>query len=1704
MRIFKKRFLKRAMAIFFLIIITESIMHPTLTYALTTGPHQPEYTSYEQPGATDMVNLLTGDFTFSLPILEVPGPEGSFSVPLTYNAGIGPEQEASWVGLGWTLNVGAITREINQYPDDASSEIQSIAVKNLVGVRGWTSKTLGNGQIGWNTAQGHYGAISLLSLINVSYNNNGLTSGGILGVNFSNRGQISFDGAQFMVGAMTIATWGAAGAFAGDGSTFLNVAGKNSLGMLESNALFSAIPMPSSQSSSAAGSWDTSRKEKQGIFHKDYWIWLDQTRQERMYGLLNMQNADLSSLGFSDGVSDYDFVINGTLLNPSGNYLFSMRPNNVGSASDINYYIPTGSTFQDSNSPALLATDNFSVKAPGINGTIQPYRFEIGCVSMPRKMTLAHFRFAPVKYQNYKVPFIYSGTNSNSYLFHTGTNSTSFNYNLSSNVSRANSFANAQVDISLTESTFDTQRMRSDISLTNPEISQSNHIEWYSNDDIISSRAINNGFMDYFANTPQPLRNQFRQNFSFSGNRTFYSNSLTFVSDGNIPLLNSELINFSVGQQVQLIATVYNSTADMQNMVNGTLISPQTVNILSVNNTNNLINVGVPSVMSQYAGKYFDLQIISTSAAKSPGSIGGFSITRVDGLTYHFALPIYDYKNLTWIGSISDAKNIYSQIKRDAPFANTWLLTGITGPDFVDRNANGIIDLADWGYWVKFNYGNYSDNYQWQIPFSGASAPTPDPINSSIGSYTQGIKQLYYLNSIETRSHVALFLKDLRNDNLDAGQTNGNLKLSEISLLTRKDYNTIMATNGILPESGTVNTFWVVPTWAGSNTPYSSANVAPSLVTQNALKRIVFGHDYSLCKLTPNSKDNTTDSNGNSRGKLTLNRVSVIGNLTKVVPDYIFNYGNQNPTYDPNKWDGWGLYNSNGTSANDTHAASPLDANGSAWSLSQITTPQGSTLNINYERDSYSSVSGISTGPTYSFNASTYNEPSFGNTSLTVPSYNGGANPGGKVIINGTMNYSCNGTPVSPSFNGTYYVSSSSASTHSIVVTSPYGISNSCPGTGPIPISYTGTIQIVQDVKGGGVRVSSITLNDLNQTYKTRYLYINDDGSSTGVVAKEASYTKTSTFDYDAIPGYPMTPVIYSKISVLTGSLSTDSDYNTNQVYEFETPNISMIINSVGIITNSFPLSSDGDNYDHVLAYKNEISDYTSKIGSLKSIKVYDKQIINPVSSTILNYSSSILNSGGLNKSQGIFSQGTLMFDRALETTNGTLYAYTKLSRNTVLKYPYALQSIVTTKDGFTSEVDNIAWDFVSGQVVEKNSTSPLGIKTKTVTQPAYSVKNSSGALVYPQMGPKALDVTNNKNMLSQAAAEYVYKLDANGAITGLISGQATTWNNLWNNYRDFNGSAYADGPGSPASSVYRKNQTYVYKGGVGDSQNDGSIKFNPVANAFDFTGTGPNTNWQQTSSVMRYDHYSLPVEVLNPISNLSSSTKRDFNNLFVLASASNANYFEFAYSGAEDWTTGNLFFGGEVALNSTGVNLATVVSGQTPGIGSHTGQAAVQVPAGVNSFVYNPISLTPNRTYRASVWTNSLNGQIYYKINGNVSTVSPQAINKAGNWYKISVDNILIPTGLTSFEVGVTSTSGTVSFDDFRFQPLDGGMQANVYDASTGYLTYTLDNNNMYTRYEYNDAGIKIKTYQESILYGGEKLVKETRYNYRRLNTNQ
>ena len=63
----------------------------------------------------------SGDLSFSIPLLTVPGRHGhNFEIRLTYNSNIHQNQTASWVGLGWDLELGSVSRTVNGRTDEAA------------------------------------------------------------------------------------------------------------------------------------------------------------------------------------------------------------------------------------------------------------------------------------------------------------------------------------------------------------------------------------------------------------------------------------------------------------------------------------------------------------------------------------------------------------------------------------------------------------------------------------------------------------------------------------------------------------------------------------------------------------------------------------------------------------------------------------------------------------------------------------------------------------------------------------------------------------------------------------------------------------------------------------------------------------------------------------------------------------------------------------------------------------------------------------------------------------------------------------------------------------------------------------------------------------------------------------------------------------------------------------------------------------------------------------------------------------------------------------------------------------------------------------------------------------------------------------------------------------------------------------------------
>ena len=154
------------------------------------GPGSPEAAGFEPVDATDMVNLVTGNLSYVLPLLNIPSPEGDYPIALSYHAGIAMDQEASWVGLGWNINPGSINRAVNGYPDDWGKTNFSEFFYDqgwtedyyslTIGVLATDAVSVGIG-LSWGSNQSLGGFVE--ASIGLGKKGNGLNMGGQIGTN---------------------------------------------------------------------------------------------------------------------------------------------------------------------------------------------------------------------------------------------------------------------------------------------------------------------------------------------------------------------------------------------------------------------------------------------------------------------------------------------------------------------------------------------------------------------------------------------------------------------------------------------------------------------------------------------------------------------------------------------------------------------------------------------------------------------------------------------------------------------------------------------------------------------------------------------------------------------------------------------------------------------------------------------------------------------------------------------------------------------------------------------------------------------------------------------------------------------------------------------------------------------------------------------------------------------------------------------------------------------------------------------------------------------------------------------------------------------------------------------------------------------------------------------------------------------------------
>ncbi|MEM7573481.1 MAG: hypothetical protein AAF433_11295 [Bacteroidota bacterium] len=127
-------------------------------YALTGGPSQPEFQQLATVGASNLVDPFSGNFQYSIPLFEI----GGYPMSLNYSSDHKMEEDASWVGFGWSLSPGAIVRDIRGVPDDFNGDeitrTTSMAPNRTVGIKPGASMEI-------------FGGFSLAAGLNFTYNN---------------------------------------------------------------------------------------------------------------------------------------------------------------------------------------------------------------------------------------------------------------------------------------------------------------------------------------------------------------------------------------------------------------------------------------------------------------------------------------------------------------------------------------------------------------------------------------------------------------------------------------------------------------------------------------------------------------------------------------------------------------------------------------------------------------------------------------------------------------------------------------------------------------------------------------------------------------------------------------------------------------------------------------------------------------------------------------------------------------------------------------------------------------------------------------------------------------------------------------------------------------------------------------------------------------------------------------------------------------------------------------------------------------------------------------------------------------------------------------------------------------------------------------------------------------------------------------------
>lgn len=986
----KKKFL-RIVAFFMALNIIFEVISPTVAMALTSGPIQPEYTGFEPANSSEMVDLFTGDFKYNIPLMDVDG----YPLNISYHAGQNMESEASWVGLGWSLNPGVLNRVVKGLPDDFLGE----QIESRTNIKPFAQMGVGYQFSAWIGANMNYantgvgGKVGANGAVVLSYNNYKgygleiemdahaslttraggvyMTNGGGVGMSLSSQdgGTLSYNHSHG-VGVSFELPYGTAaniGVNYGEGksiNTRSGAATKSTFGGASvgvggvniSATISHVLPVgpvsyaPRISNDFLAGGMGLSVKAG---------LWGDVKFQLNGYTLPFSVNGGLL-MGFK-GFYNLSKLKDKNRSLPAYGYLYAEKaPTN--SLMDFNRF-RDGSIFEQTPNISLSSQtyDIFSASGQGIGSNFRAFRSDNGT---------NHDNTG----QNISANIHDAGEIGGIFLVH-------INNDFSTNVTVGNSGSwNTLLNNSLSYKEKDIQ------------VAANRFYEKYyfkqmgeiaardgSFDGAIGGEAAVSPILikkgdDYHATSPisgaprskRDIRNTYIESLTAEQAKKYGYEPTINLYDKNTFTINSNL------RSVDKSTTVANTNIDR---------------------TTKAYSLGSTSINANLGHHLSEISLTNTSGAKYTYGIPVYNLykktvifnasNRVETPYLGSGFPATSYSQNALLKS-----NAYQLVEYDPAggkeidnnyrgsdnhyqhnitpaYATSYLLTSIASPDYVDVKGDGP-SYDDLGSYTKFNYYKAGE-FGWREPFcypatqgnkpadwtgsEGGLTKSKEQANFDVGaiadelddraSYEFGIRENYYTHSIETKNYVAFFETSDREDAKGVDDENGTvstnkpLKLDNIKLYSKSE---IIAKGGV-------------------------ASAIP-------IKTVKFEYEYSLCPGTFNSTYN--GGTNSDRGKLTLKKIRfTYGNSDKsALSPYTFNYtSTSNFPYNPTNVDRWGNYSPNSGSAtgalgtlNNTEYPytiqnkSLADAYSQAWNLTEITTPTGSKIKVSYESDDYGYV----------------------------------------------------------------------------------------------------------------------------------------------------------------------------------------------------------------------------------------------------------------------------------------------------------------------------------------------------------------------------------------------------------------------------------------------------------------------------------------------------------------------------------------------------------------------------------------------------------------------------------------------------------------------------------------------------------------------------------------------------------------------------